>query len=748
MSQEINQNTEPLFIFEMPDDDVLSNTISVQGEKGERGDPTKISQLENDVGYVTDSTTDLVNYYKKSETYSSSQMDTLLNSKANASALSDYYTKTEVDTSQAAQNNAITHKPYSFNNVAEMVSYNLAVGDTAQTLGYYAANDGGGGSYKIVSVETSADGGSIIDLSNGLKAQLVTPKDKVNVKLFGAKGDDSNDDTEAIQNAIVYAFNSNVYTIFLPSGTYKTTGPIFLFEKCEICGENCSASTIHKATNGKGNVDGLQRDAIIILADSTYATGSTLSTDVRNFEKINNLRLRGCTGSYVSGKSDANKQYAIWCIGYAPKTNIEKMIIANVDVGIQAVGMYISCIREIFSLHAFYSAIRITNESQGIIVANINTLATHEVGIELAGATYGSLQSTLVEWTYGGTAYKFSNWHGDLSGCGFELGDGPNIGFSVQDSELRITGGYFYSGTPDGSTGNKMLSISGSDVTISNSSIGTYNQSLTYNGKFATIYNGHIYIENNNKYFCTFSEDSTGTGRAFITSNGKTYDVLRDIVLLQTSDKNASDIYDFIDTNINPTKKHPRCDIYFGNVTNPYTNDVVGSNSWGPAYNKGDIGFFKNALATGKAAWMCNRDNHSDLDKSAGTITEINNNTLTLSDISTEAYLSTGIRFFKNCKITGVTSGATGRISAINGNNITITEKSGTFQTGEQIQMVSESFWVYADYLYIPIINSGETTTRPTQNLVIGQMYFDTTLGKPIWYKGSSKWVDATGTEV
>ena len=53
MSHITNQNTEPLFIFDMPDDEVLSQTISVQGEKGERGDPTKTSQLINDSDYTT-----------------------------------------------------------------------------------------------------------------------------------------------------------------------------------------------------------------------------------------------------------------------------------------------------------------------------------------------------------------------------------------------------------------------------------------------------------------------------------------------------------------------------------------------------------------------------------------------------------------------------------------------------------------------------------------------------------------------
>ena len=40
---------------------------------------------------------------------------------------------------------------------------------------------------------------------------------------------------------------------------------------------------------------------------------------------------------------------------------------------------------------------------------------------------------------------------------------------------------------------------------------------------------------------------------------------------------------------------------------------------------------------------------------------------------------------------------------------------------------------------------SGTTANRPTANLAAGDYYFDTTLGKPIWYSGSG-WVLADGT--
>jgi hypothetical protein len=45
------------------------------------------------------------------------------------------------------------------------------------------------------------------------------------------------------------------------------------------------------------------------------------------------------------------------------------------------------------------------------------------------------------------------------------------------------------------------------------------------------------------------------------------------------------------------------------------------------------------------------------------------------------------------------------------------------------------------------IPSAGITAARPAQQLQVGQFYFDTTLGYPIWYDGTD-WVDATGTVV
>ena len=43
--------------------------------------------------------------------------------------------------------------------------------------------------------------------------------------------------------------------------------------------------------------------------------------------------------------------------------------------------------------------------------------------------------------------------------------------------------------------------------------------------------------------------------------------------------------------------------------------------------------------------------------------------------------------------------------------------------------------------------SAGTTALRPTTSLQVGQFYFDTSLGIPIWWNGTN-WVDATGTVV
>jgi len=42
---------------------------------------------------------------------------------------------------------------------------------------------------------------------------------------------------------------------------------------------------------------------------------------------------------------------------------------------------------------------------------------------------------------------------------------------------------------------------------------------------------------------------------------------------------------------------------------------------------------------------------------------------------------------------------------------------------------------------------SGPTANRPTERLEVGQYYFDTTIGRPIYWNGTN-WINAAGTVV
>jgi len=116
-----------------------------------------------------------------------------------------------------------------FDSVTDMKSSNLDAGQTAFTKGYYSINDGGAGVYSIrgkVAGETE-DGGSVIFLENGNVAELITDG-TVNAKQFGAYGDGTHDDSNAIQTVLDYV---KAGTVIIPENTYLVDNDITIYNK-------------------------------------------------------------------------------------------------------------------------------------------------------------------------------------------------------------------------------------------------------------------------------------------------------------------------------------------------------------------------------------------------------------------------------------------------------------------------------------------------------------------------------------
>lgn len=137
-------------------------------------------------------------------------------------------------------NDMAKKKPYYFDTIAEMKLYELKAGEYAITKGYYSANDGGAGEYAIVDDDTlTDDGGSIIELFNGLKALLII-KENINPEQFGVYGDGIHDDSDALQNYINCSKIGNNIYLSRKKAVYRITKQIDLKEK-GIVGNGFSA---------------------------------------------------------------------------------------------------------------------------------------------------------------------------------------------------------------------------------------------------------------------------------------------------------------------------------------------------------------------------------------------------------------------------------------------------------------------------------------------------------------------------
>ena len=62
------------------------------------------------------------------------------------------------------------------------------------------------------------------------------------------------------------------------------------------------------------------------------------------------------------------------------------------------------------------------------------------------------------------------------------------------------------------------------------------------------------------------------------------------------------------------------------------------------------------------------------------------------------------------------------------------------FANGFKIKPRKVNIMKNMTYMTVPIIHSGATENRPTEHLVVGQMYFDTTVGAPVFWNGT-EWI-------
>lgn len=179
-----------------------------------------------------------------------------------------------------------------FRTIKEMKeNIKLSVGDIVRTLGYYELNDGGAGEYIIFQEDNVVeDGGYIIKLNNGLGAKLLFNNNKVNIKQFGAKGNDSSDDTNIFNYVFNFIGGLGGGVIYIPKGIYKVTSELRI--------KHSNISVIGQAGN-KIKYYGLGAEMILFLIKGE----NKLAKDAIHDINIENLNFDGSNQKFKGGAS-------------------------------------------------------------------------------------------------------------------------------------------------------------------------------------------------------------------------------------------------------------------------------------------------------------------------------------------------------------------------------------------------------------------------------------------------------------
>lgn len=275
----------------------------------------------------------------------------------------------------------------------------------------------------------------------------------INVKDYGAIGDNTADDTSAIQSAI-NALSSNGGVLRFPAGTYKITSPLILPANGGISiigdGRNCtviekdgttaaSGTTSRLIPNGGGSSETMNVDAVIICdhGDSSYYYGLS----------IKDIHLKQDTSS---------NGYVI----YAPRLAQSKIEMAILTLGSSSTG---SVFYTKDHWNSDWVRVDFQNGDYGFHIDPDTTTAGTSLnlqvcyvngskfGYHVAGLYYSSFISCACDNSgAGGAAYRFAaNTTGGgtiesnvtMIGCGTEGAVGRHL--LVTDSTLTIVGGLF-----------------------------------------------------------------------------------------------------------------------------------------------------------------------------------------------------------------------------------------------------------------------------------------------------------------
>lgn len=251
-----------------------------------------------------------------------------------------------------------------FSTVAEAKSFTgwgrIKNGHPVELAGFATAGDGGGGTFVWNSSSAATDdGATVLDPTTPGNGRLLAiwENDEVNVRRFGAKGDNSNDDTAEIQAAIDAATAGQV--VFLPAGDFLISATIDLPANITFRGTGYNShltGTMNAPFVKMSGVDNVTVESIRISSTANIlntgqygvfmvnAKGSTVRgcyIDGMGYDGI--LPLYGCDDTLIIGNRVLNCQDdGINTGGSAAVPTYDTRIIGNYVEGSGSSGIHVS----------------------------------------------------------------------------------------------------------------------------------------------------------------------------------------------------------------------------------------------------------------------------------------------------------------------------------------------------------------------------------------------------------------------
>lgn len=203
-----------------------------------------------------------------------------------------------------ALNTFFDEAPIIVDNIAQLRALDHTVNRNALTRGYYADGDKGAGRYYYDSTDTASpdNGGTVIVATDNARWKLIW-SEQLNVRQFGAKGDNVTDDKAKIQAAID-AIAATGGIVFFPAGQYVINSGIeVLANGVTLQGASMYASQII-AGFATGHVISIGSDAVNVN-----------NSGVRNLLVSNNvtrtsgagIRLKNGHNLFINGLRSENQ---------------------------------------------------------------------------------------------------------------------------------------------------------------------------------------------------------------------------------------------------------------------------------------------------------------------------------------------------------------------------------------------------------------------------------------------------------